>query len=508
MAQRHRKTPRLGIVLDAAQPSSLQAQIVGQLRRAVLEQRLGAGTRLPSSRLLAEELDCARGTVLTALDHLIAEGYLVSRPGSGVFVAPDLPDALLRAPGMIRERRQATLVTTPLLPPRTQAVLSDHAPEPGPDDAGSIAFPLGQPDRRAFPFALWARLLEREWRNPSWRDAGAPPPFGHGGLRQAIAAYLGAARGFVCDPETVVITAGVRESVSLFARIVLADGEPAWVEEPGYAGIDQALTDAGVRAVPIAIDESGFSMETALAMAPDARLAIVTPSHQFPLGTVLSLPRRLALLDWAERTGGWIIEDDFDGEYRYSGRPLAPLRALDRSGRVGYLGNFSKLLFPSLRLSFLVLPASLVDAAHAMRARSPAGASLLGQGALARFIADGHLTAHLRRTRLLYAGRQQALVAAAARHLHGLLDIAPDPGGMHLIARPSPDFEPAFDDVVVAAAAARAGLRTAPLSRCYRGPDGAQGLILGYAGTPEAEIEAAITTLKQILEALRPPGQS
>ena len=502
MARRARQALLLGIVLDARLPDPLHRQIGAQLRRAILERRLAAGTKLPSSRLMARELACARGTVLTALDDLTAEGYLHARAGSGVFIATDLPDEMLTPPaGSVLPGHGRD--TVPPLPRRTRQLLARAPAAMAPAADVPLAFPIGQPDRLAFPFRLWARLLEREWRQPAWQVAGAPHPFGHPGLREAIAAYLGAARGFVCEPRAVVVTSGVHQSVSLFARVVLEAGDVAWIEEPGYPGMAEGLAAAAVRAVPVPIDAAGFSPEVALALAPAARLAVVAPSHQFPLGTVLSLQRRLALLAWAERSGGWIIEDDFDGEYRYAGRPLAPLRALDRSGRVAYLGSFSKILFPALRLSFLVLPAELVAVTEHVMAGLPARASLLGQGALARFVADGHLAAHLRRTRLLYAGRQQALIAAAERHLGGVLDVAPDPGGMHLVARPHPALEPIFDDLAGTAAAAAAAVRVSPLSACYHGAAKAHGLLLGYAGTPEAEIEAAVVRLRGALGASR-----
>ncbi len=495
MARRARKAPPLGIVLDTAQPETLHKQIGAQLRRAILERRLAPGTRLPSSRLMAAEMHCARGTVLAAIDQLVAEGYLVARAASGVAVATDLPDDMLVAPSVDRPQRDAT-PAIPVLPHRTRALLA-HPATPAPGDL-PLAFPIGQPDRAAFPFPLWAKLLEQEWRRPAWPIAGSPHPFGHPALRQAIASYLGVARGFTCAPEAVVVTTGVQQSVSLFARMVLEAGEIAWVEEPGYPGMHAALAAAQVRAVPVPIDEAGFSPEAGLARAPEARLALVAPSHHFPLGTVLSLQRRLALLSWAERVQGWVIEDDFDGEYRYAGRPLAPLRALDRTGRVAYLGSFSKLLFPSLRLSFLVLPPSLVETTEQLMADVSARASLLGQGALARFIADGHLAAYLRRTRLLYATRQQALLAAAARHLGGVLDVAPDAGGMHLIARP---VAPGFDDEAATKAAAAVGVHVSPLSRCYWGTVKAEGLLLGYAGTPESAIEAAVRALRGVVGA-------
>ncbi len=497
MGRHARRAPPLGIVLDSSQPEPLHRQIWRQLRRAILDRRLAPGTRLPSSRLMAAEFACARGTVLAALDQLIAEGYLQTRTGSGISVAADLPDEML-APPLAGGPRDRPGPAAAVLPRRTLALLAQE-PAPVPSGAPPIAFPIGQPDRTAFPFPLWAKLLEREWRKPAWQVAGAAYPFGHPGLRAAIASYLGAARGFACDPRAVVVTSGVQQGVSLFARVALEAGDDVWIEEPGYAGMAVGLAAAQVRAVPVPIDASGFSPDAALAVAPDARMAVVAPSHQFPLGTVLTLQRRLALLSWAERTEGWIVEDDFDGEYRYSGRPLAPLRALDRSGRVAYLGSFSKLLFPALRLSYLILPASLVDAAGRMAAGISTPAPLLGQGALARFITEGHLAAHLRRTRLLYAGRQQTLIASAGRHLAGLLDIAPDPGGMHLVARPHPGLGAGFDDGAAAAAAQAAGVQVSPLSACYRGVARAQGFLLGYAGTPEEEIEPAVTRLRDVL---------
>ncbi len=493
---RPRRAPPLGIALDAASPLPLHRQIGEQVRRAILEGRLKPGTRLPSSRQLAQDLDCARGTVVLALDQLVAEGYVVGQPGSAMSVAANLPDEMLNAPspGTSGQGRRPALAA---LPRRTRALLAQAPPLP----AGPlpIAFPTSQPDREAFPFALWAKLLEREWRRPS-AEASAPHPFGHAGLRLALAAYLGVARGFTCDPRSIVITTGIRHGLSLFAAMVLDAGDAAWIEEPGFVGVRDALRTAGVREVPVPIDAAGFDVDAAFAIAPEGRLAVVAPAHHYPLGTVLSLQRRLELLGWAERCRGWIAEDDFDGEYRYSGRPLAPLRALDRSGRVAYLSSFSKLLFPALRLSFLVLPDSLVDTTERLMDRVSVRAPLALQGALARFIAEGHFAAHLRRTRQLYASRRTTLLAAASRHLDGLLAIEPDPGGMHLIAVPVGPAASAFDDVTIADAAATAGLVVQPLSVCYAGRARRQGLILGYAGTPEPAIERGIRTLRKVVE--------
>ena len=492
-----RKTAPLGLALDATSSVPLHRQIGQQIRAAILERRLAPGLKLPSSRLMAAELGCARGTILLAMDQLVAEGYVVAQAASGLSVAANLPDEMLVSPKV--DRRSAPAVSTPVLSRRTSAALAAQTIEESFDDS-PIAFPTGQPDRAAFPYALWAKLLEQEWRKPSWAIAGALHPFGHPGLRHAIAAYLGMARGFSCEASAVVVTSGMRQSLSLFARLILDAGQEAWIEEPGFIGTREAMAMAEIKAVPVPIDDQGFSVDAALKRAPKAKLAVVAPSHQFPIGTVLSLQRRLELLSWAERTGSWIAEDDFDGEYRYAGRPLAPLRALDRTGRVAYLGSFSKLLFPALRLSFVVLPASLAPAALRIMTDTTTRASMLGQGALARFIADGHLAAHLRRTRLLYAERQQTLIAAAERPLKGLLELAPDPGGMHLIARPSAVLAATFDDHAVAAACAARGVSVSPLSACYSGRAKKHGLILGYAGTPEKDMPAALATLRTVLK--------
>jgi GntR family transcriptional regulator/MocR family aminotransferase len=494
-----RKAAPLGLVLDPAAAEPLHRQIGEQVRRAILERRLAPGQRLPSSRLMASELDVARGTVLLAMDQLVAEGYVVAQAASGLSVATDLPDDMLIAPrGQPTSPAAADRTASRPLSRRARAALREATPTVGFENP-PLAFPTGQPDREAFPFALWARLLEREWRQPSWTVAGAPHPFGHAGLRAAIAAYLGAARGFTCAPETIVITNGMRQSLSLLAWLVLDPDEAAWIEEPGYVGTREALALAGVRAVPVPIDEQGFSVERATAAEPQAKLAVVAPAHQFPLGTMLGLQRRLELLSWAERHEGWIAEDDFDGEYRYTGRPLAPLRALDRSGRVAYLASFSKLLFPALRLSYIVLPATLVPAAEERMAAAPARASLIGQGALARFIADGHLATHLRRTRLLYAARQETLLAGIERHLARWLESTRDSAGMHLVTRPVAAIAPSFDDRAITAAAAEAGIALSPLSACHAGRRRLHGLILGYAGTPEQEIDRACAILARVL---------
>ena len=485
----------LTLALDAAASTPLHAQLREGLRAAILDRRLPRGARLPASRVLAADLGCGRGTVVLALEQLTAEGYLTARPGSATRVAATLPDDALPAPGPIRRpgaepapnlsRRGARLVSAPA---------RRYMAGPGVPDA----FALGRPARDAFPFEVWARLLQAEWRHGPTEK---PDPRGSPALRGAIAAYLAQARGVACEPEDVIVTAGIRQSLRLLAELLLDPGETALVEEPGFPGIAQALASAGLRPVPVPVRPGGLSVALAAAPAAEARLAVVTPAHHYPLGYAMSLENRLDLLAWAEAVSGWIVEDDYDGAYRYAGRPLAPLRALDRGGRVIYVGSFSKLLLPALGLSYLVLPRGLVAPVNQALAETGPAPPGIGQWALARFIEDGHLAGHLRRTRRLYALRQEALIEAARRHAGDVAAIAPMEGGMHVIARPGPAWGAALTDVAAAAALGRAGISAVALSAYHAGP-AEPGLLLGYAAVPERAIDPAVLRLAETLRAV------
>ncbi|WP_375465001.1 PLP-dependent aminotransferase family protein [uncultured Methylobacterium sp.] len=485
----------LVLALDPDARLPLHARIGDALRAAILARRIARGARLPASRVLAEDLGCARGTVLAALEQLAAEGYLTAQAGSGTRVAATLPDDVFAPPGLpsadpipapsVLSRRGMALTA----PPRRV----DRAAPTDPD-----AFALGRPALDGFPFAVFARLLQAEWRH------GAPPshPLGDPRLRRATAAYLSATRGVACEADDVIVTAGIRQSLRLMAQLLLDPGEAALVEDPGFPGIALALAEAGIRPVPVPVGPGGLAVGRALARVPDARLAVVTPAHHYPLGHAMSLENRLALLAWAEGTGAWIVEDDYGGEYRYAGRPLAPLRALDRGGRVIYAGSFSKVLLPALQLSYLVLPRGLAGAVRrALVAAGPASSGL-GQGALARFIDEGHLGRRLRRTRTLYAERQAALVAAARAHAAGLLEVEAQEGGMHLVARPGPAWPAGLDDVAAARACAEAGIATVALSAYHADPGAAApGLLLGYAAVPERAIAPAVLRMAEVLRA-------
>ncbi|AYO82787.1 PLP-dependent aminotransferase family protein [Methylobacterium brachiatum] len=484
----------LPVSLDPDGPTPLHVQLREGLRAAILDRRLPRGARLPASRVMAADLGCARGTVVLALEQLIAEGYLTARSGSATRVAATLPDDTLPrsdpaqrpAPAVVPSlsRRGARRVATPA--PRFMA-------GPGVPDA----FALGRPALDAFPYAVWARLLQAEWRHG---PAERPDPRGAPALRAAIAAYLAQARGVVCEADDVIVTAGIRQSLRLLAELLLDPGEAALVEEPGFPGIALALASAGLRTVPIPVGPGGLAVAGAGPLLQGARLAVVTPAHHYPLGHAMSLENRLDLLAWAEAAAGWIVEDDYDGAYRYAGRPLAPLRALDRGGRVIYAGSFSKLLLPALGLSYLVLPRGLVAPVNRALAEIGPAPPGIGQWALARFIADGHLAGHLRRTRRLYALRQEALVEAARRHAADVVAVAPMEGGMHLIARPGPAWGPTRDDGEAVARLADAGISAVALSAYHAGaPE--PGLLLGYAAVPERAIEPAV---RRLAETLRP----
>ncbi|WP_092040919.1 PLP-dependent aminotransferase family protein [Methylobacterium pseudosasicola] len=482
----------LPVSLDPDAPTPLHVQLREGLRAAILDRRLPRGARLPASRVMAADLGCARGTVVLALEQLIAEGYLTARSGSATRVAATLPDdALPRANASV----QPTRTDIPSLSRRGARLVA--APDrrfmagPGVPDA----FALGRPALDAFPYEVWARLLQAEWRHgPTER----PDPRGSPALRAAIAGYLAQARGVACEADDVIVTAGIRQSLRLLAELLLDPGEAALVEEPGFPGIAQALASAGLRPVPIPIGPGGLAVSGAGPLLEGARLAVVTPAHHYPLGHAMSLENRLDLLAWAEAVSGWIVEDDYDGAYRYAGRPLAPLRALDRGGRVIYVGSFSKLLLPALGLSYLVLPRGLVAPVNQALAEIGPAPPGIGQWALARFIEDGHLAGHLRRTRRLYALRQEVLVDATRRHAADVMNVAPMEGGMHLIARPGPAWPDALGDAEAVARLGRAGISAVALSAYHVGaPE--PGLLLGYAAVPERAIEPAVQRLAETL---------
>ncbi len=555
MAGRRSAAPLIALALDrAAAPAgpgagpgagagagadALHRQIYDQVRELVLDGRLAPGTRLPSTRALAHDLGCSRNTAVLAFEQLLSEGYLEGRRGSGTYVSRVLPEELLsvrgRAPDAAAIRKPpAGAGGAKKLARRARLSERGHrlaglrrGQRAGDSERGPRAFTPGIPELGLFPFEVWGRLLGRAWRRPSAELTRHGEPAGYPPLRAAIARYLGGVRALRCDWTQVVITSGAQHGLDLAARLLLDPGDGVWIEEPGYTGLRGPLMAAGARLVPLPVDAAGLSVARGRARAPDARLAVVTPSHQYPLGVTMSLARRLELLDWARAAGAWIIEDDYDSEFRYAGRPLAALQSLDADHRGGqrggqrviYVGTFSKVLFPSLRLGYLVVPPELVEPFGRARAALDDHPSSVTQPALAAFIEEGHFAAHVRRMRLLYAARRACLLAAAERHLGALLEVEPDEAGLHVVALLAPELAARMDDRAAEARAAAAGLTAPALSSFYLGAPGAgagrdgagrdgagrgapcgQGLLLGYAAVAEPEIEKGIETLARALE--------
>jgi GntR family transcriptional regulator/MocR family aminotransferase len=499
MAKRRAAVTIGALGLDRGSGVPLHRQLYEGLREAILSGRLRPGARLPSTRVLAGDIGASRNTVLAAFGQLVAEGYLEGRVGAGTTVAGTLPETLLRArpeaPGTERLGRRPRLPRRGALLVGTREALARGA-------AAARPFRPGLPGLEAFPFDLWTRLVARRWRRVPRQLLDYGDPAGYAPLREAIAAYLGEARAVRCEAAQVIVVTGAQQAVDLAARVLLDPGDTAWVEDPGYPGARGALVAAGIRPAPVPVDAEGLDVRHGARHAAGARLVYVTPSHQYPLGVTMSLHRRLALLEWASRSGAWILEDDYDSEYRYAGRPLAALQGLDAAGRVIYAGTFSKVLFPALRLGYLVVPGELVDAFVAARALADRHSPSVTQAALADFIDGGHFARHIRRTRALYAERQAALVRAAGRALDGLLEVGPAEAGMHLMGW----LPEGVDDRAAARAALGREIDALPLSGYRARPAGRGargGLMLGYAAYTPRELEDACARLAPALRTVR-----
>lgn len=472
--------------MEREEGTAIPVQIARRLRDLILAGGLARGTRLPSTRHLAAGLGVSRTTVIAAADILTGEGFLEARHGSGTYVAAHLPaDRLegasaagLRIPGPALSRRGAALA-------RGSPVAT----------IGRLFTP-GLPALDAFPAGDWRRAVSRAQRKAGQELLHLTDPLGWPPLRRAIAAYVGPARGVTCTPDQVIVLASARQAISLAANLLADPGDRVWIEDPGYPDARSALRAAGLNPVAVPVDAAGIDVAAGRRLAPDARLAAVTPSHQYPLGAIMTLERRVALLDWARAAGATILEDDYDGEFRYGGRPITALYGLDGGDRVLYVGSFSKAMFPALRLAYLVAPAGLAAAVAQARRAAHAEPPALTQAALAEFVAGDAFTQHIRRMRLLYRARQEALVAAIRRHLDGILAVDPSDAGMHLVAH----LDPAIPDRSVAAEAARAGMGVTALSHYAAGPAPGNGLVLGYAAHDEATLDAGVGRLARIVE--------
>jgi GntR family transcriptional regulator/MocR family aminotransferase len=479
------------IVVDRKAESPLHKQIYDGFRAAILRRELRPGQRIPSSRELADELRVSRFPVLNAYAQLLAEGYFESRVGAGTFVSASLPE----------QKMSVTLpsemaVQTPS-GPRPVARRSFHYPDFDTPAAnrGWGAFGVHQPDLDQFPFQIWSSLVTRHSRNPHAHAIHYINPLGSERFREAIADYLRTARGVKCDKNQIMIVSGSQQALYITARVLFDPGDSVWIEEPGYRLQRSVLTSAECRLVPIPVDSEGMDVAAGIRTRRKAKAAFVTPSHQYPLGATMSASRRLQLLNWAQYSGAWIIEDDYDSEFRYESLPIASLHGLDVNSRVIYIGTFSKVLFASLRIGYIVIPPDLVERFIAVRHVLDIFPPYLFQEVLSDFINEGHFTRHLRKMRQVYGEKRTTLVNSLRGEFGKVLEIHGAEAGMHLTVT----LPEGWNDIEIGLKAARDRLWLWPLSKSYVGGKFRPGFILGFGSTPVDQIPRHVRHMRTLL---------
>jgi len=487
-----RETTAFALSLPAPpRGGSLYRWLYGELRTAILDGRLRPGARLPATRDLASAYRLSRATIVTAFDQLKSEGYVEGRTGSGTYVSEVLPEHLLDVRGPHKEEKL----------PHRRIALSLYArrlqPFRGTPVRPTRAFRANQPALDLFPTDLWAQVAARRLRRVSASLLAGGEALGYRPLREAVAAYLNTSRGVKCSAEQVLILSGAQEALDRTARILLNPGESVWVEEPGYPGAGVVFRAVGAHIRRVPVDAEGLDLDSGRKKWDRPRLVYVTPGHQFPLGVTMSLRRRLALLEWARRAGTLIFEDDYDSEYRYSGRPIPAMQGLDRSGVVIFAGSFSAVLFPSLRLGYLVVPEEMVDIFAAAESVSTHHPPLLEQAILCDFITEGHFARHIRRMREIYAERLAVLLECAQEKLAESLEISSVEAGLQTVGW----LKHGMRAERVAQVAADRNVEVVPLSRYFAGRSGLNGLILGFAAVDSRELRRGVEELARILPA-------
>jgi GntR family transcriptional regulator/MocR family aminotransferase len=462
-----------------------------ELRSAILDGRIAPGARLPATRDLAREYKLSRATVVASFEQLQSEGYVEGKVGAGTYVSQVLPDHLLQV------GRTSSAKSSGHRPVRW----SSYALRLGFYRSGqprvTHAFRANQAALDVFPTTLWAQVVSRRLRRASRQLLSGGEALGYLPLRQAVAAYLNASRGVKCLVDQVLIISGVQEALERAAHLLIDPEDPVWVEDPGYPGADIVFRAVGAKVCPVPVDAEGLDLEAGRRRWSSAKLAYLTPAHQFPLGVTMSLRRRLALLEWARRSHTLIFEDDYDSEYRYQGRPIPALQGLDRAGVVIYSGTFNEVLFPALRLAYLVVPSGMVDRFAAAQAVSMRHAPLLDQAALCDFITEGHFARHIRRMRELYAERLSVFLESARSRLKGLLEIPEVEAGLQTVGWLARGIRAEN----AAQEAARHEVEVIPLSRYSSRPrSGRQGLLLGFAAVDTRELRRGVEQLARALE--------
>lgn len=458
-----------------------------ELRRAILDGRLRPGTRLPATRDFARQYGVSRGTAVTAFEQLQAEGYLRGKVGAGTFVDERLPEHSAGADVRANRSAKRPAAVARRLPAPLTGLTFFHTARP---------FRCHEPAIAEFPIDIWARIASRRLRRVSASQLAGRDTRGYGPLREALAGYLGSSRGVNCSADRIVMVSGVQQALDLLARLLVKPGESVWMEDPGYFGATTAFRNAGARIVPVPVDENGLSVSQGRRAARAAKGAYLTPAHQFPLGVTMPLERRLAVLAWARETGAFVIEDDYDSEYRFEGRPAPALQGLDKGGSVILVGSFNKLLFPSLRLGYIVAPPALVDPLLAFRFGTDQHASGIDQAILCDFIVEGHMGRHIRRMRELYAGRLAALQDGGRKYLTGLLEISRIQAGLYTAGF----LRNGMTSREAEEAAAAHQVETMGIDRFALRRTDVHGLVLGFGAFDESQIRRGITGLTAALE--------
>jgi len=478
------------ISLDRKVRKPLYRQIYDAYCAAIVGGMLQPAQPVPSTRGLALELGISRIPVLAAYAQLIAEGYFQSRVGTGTLVSTSLPDQPLspeprRGVASTTRNHTGTLAKHPRLP---------HSVENAPWRRAWGAFGVGQVAFDQFPVSVWNNLVTRHCRSTGTKYLDYGNPMGLKRLREAIAIYLRTSRGVRCDAGHIMIVSGSQQALDICVRVLLEPWSRVWIEEPGYRFARNVFALNRCRVVPVRVDSEGLDVTAGIRRCRQARAALVTPSHQYPLGFTMSASRRLQLLDWAERSRSWILEDDYDSEYRYENMPISSLQGLDCNGRVIYIGTFSKVLFPSLRLGYVVIPNELVERFHAVRAAMDIGPPSFSQEVLADFIGEGHFSRHIRRMRLLYRERRNELLQSLRAELGPKLEITGEQAGMHFCVMLN-----GIRDREIAQRAARSGLWLTPLSSSYASGVPRQGFVLGFGSAKAEDMPSAVRKLRAAL---------
>jgi GntR family transcriptional regulator/MocR family aminotransferase len=459
--------------------TTLTDWLYAELRAAILDGRLKRGVRLPSTRDFSLQHGVSRGIAMLVIEQLRDEGYLTSRTGAGTWVNEKLPDDLSLSAQVCEPARQATAT---LLLPTTREKLRP--------------FQASDPEVNLFPIDVWARLTSRQWRQATRSLLGSGDVAGYAPLRNAIAEYLGTSRGVRCSASQVVVVTGTQQALDLVSRLLIRPGDAAWIEDPGYSGAARALRNAGAKIIPVPVDVNGINVAKGRQLAPHAKLAYVTPAHQFPLGGTMTLERRIALLRWASTARSVIVEDDYDSEFRFTGVPIPALQGLDEAGSVIFIGSFNKVLFPGLRLGYMVVPDRLVEKMRRLRSDTDLWANSINQAVLADFITEGHLGRHIRRMRETYAERLHALQHSAARHVGDALRLSGIQAGLTTAAF----FKAPIDSLEFERHAASHGIDASGLDRYTLRKKKIPGILLGFAAFEPRVIDRGMQKLAAMLE--------